>query len=119
MDMAPPDNRGSSHQISKYTSREDVMDGLSVSIRQLEMERDQLTHLLHSYQETHHEDLQRLQEHMELQLQQQLQQQYRHVQEQFQQTLHEQQQKIILLQEVLQKQKAQIEKQSEEADLTT
>ncbi|KAK3730058.1 hypothetical protein QZH41_009563 [Actinostola sp. cb2023] len=118
MDMAPREHRGIPHQISKYTSREDVMEGLSVSIRQLEMERDQLTHLLHSYQETHQNELQRLQDHLELQLQQQLQQQYRQVQEQFQQTLHEQQQKIVLLQEVLQKQKAQIEKQSEEEDLT-
>jgi hypothetical protein len=40
------------------------------------------------------------------------------VQEQFQQTLHEQQQKILLLQEVLQKQKSQIERQSEQDDLS-
>ncbi|XP_031572614.1 golgin subfamily A member 2-like [Actinia tenebrosa] len=118
MDITPPTHDRSPTQMSKYTNREDVIEGLSVSIRQLEMERNQLTNLLNTYKDTHQKDLQKLQEHMQLQLQQQLQQQYRQVQEQFQQTLHEQQQKILLFQEVLQKQKSQIEKQSENEDVS-
>ncbi|XP_068693979.1 golgin subfamily A member 2-like isoform X1 [Montipora foliosa] len=98
---------------SKYTNREDVVDSLSASIRQLEMERDQLTDILHRTRDESEDDFQRLHQHMQLQLNQQLQQQYRQVQEQFQQQLHEQQQKIQLLQAVVEKQKSQIEKKEE------
>lgn len=98
---------------TKYTNREDMVDSLSASIRQLEMERDQLADILHRTQDQQEDDFQRLQQHLELQLKQQLQQQYRQVQEQFQQQLHEQQQKIQLLQAVVEKQKAQIESKEE------
>ncbi|KAL9987717.1 hypothetical protein ACROYT_G002067 [Oculina patagonica] len=99
--------------LSKYTNREDMVDSLSASIRQLEMERDQLADILHRTQDQQEDDFLRLQQHLELQLKQQLQQQYRQVQEQFQQQLHEQQQKIQLLQAVVEKQKEQIEKKEE------
>ena len=55
------------------------MDSLSASIRQLEMERDQLADILHRTQDQQEDDILRLQQHMELQLKQQLQQQYRQV----------------------------------------
>ena len=55
------------------------MDSLSASIRQLEMERDQLADILHRTQDQQEDDILRLQKHMELQLKQQLQQQYRQV----------------------------------------
>ena len=43
------------------------------------MERDQLADILHRTQDQQEDDFQRLQEHLELQLKQQLQQQYRQV----------------------------------------
>ena len=89
------------------------MDSLSASIRQLEMERDQLTSLLQRSREQHESEMNRLQEHMELQVKQQLQQQYRQVQEMYQQHLHEQQHKIVLLQDLLDKQKEHVEKDSQ------
>lgn len=98
---------------SKYTDRGDVVDSLSASIRQLEMERDQLASILHRTQDEREDDYHRLKQHMELQLNQQLQQQYRLVQEQCQQHIHEQQQKIQLLQAVIEKQKLQIETKEE------
>lgn len=98
---------------SKYTDREDMVDSLSASIRQLEMERDQLADILHRTQDQQEDDILRLQQHMELQLKQQMQQQYRQVQEQFQQQLHEQQQKLHLLQALVEKQKEQIERKEE------
>lgn len=55
------------------------VDSLSASIRQLEMERDQLADILHRTQDQQDDDFQRLQQHLELQLKQQLQQQYRQV----------------------------------------
>ncbi|XP_032230162.1 golgin subfamily A member 2 isoform X1 [Nematostella vectensis] len=114
MNMVPQRHARSPPPLSKYTSREDVIDGLSASIRQLELEREQMTSLLHASRENHENEMRRLRDHMDLQLQQQLKQQYKQVQEQFQQQLHEQQQKIQLLQEVLERQKARIEQQSEE-----
>ena len=52
---------------------------MSASIRQLEMERDQLADILHRTQDQQEDDILRLQQHMELQLKQQMQQQYRQV----------------------------------------
>lgn len=113
MNMAPHNSSPPPPPPSKYTSREDMVDSLSASIRQLEMERDQLADILHRTQDQQEDDMMRLQQHLELQLKQQLQQQYRQVQEQFQQQLHEQQQKIQLLQAVVEKQKDQIERKEE------
>ncbi|CAH3160101.1 unnamed protein product [Porites lobata] len=113
MNMAPHRTLHSSPPPSKYTDREDMVDSLSASIRQLEMERDQLADILHRTQDQQEDDILRLQQHMELQLKQQLQQQYRQIQEQFQQQLHEQQQKIHLLQALVEKQKEQIERKEE------
>ena len=77
------------------------------------MERDQLTSLLQRSREQHESEMNRLQEHMELQVKQQLQQQYRQVQEMYQQHLHEQQHKIVLLQDLLDKHKEHVEKDSQ------
>lgn len=84
---------------------------MSASIRQLEMERDELRHQLAEVANKSQTEISLLQQHMELQIDQQVQQRQRDLLEQVHEQLHEQQQQINALQELVQKQKVQIENQ--------
>lgn len=101
---------------SKYSNREDVVNSMSASIRQLEMERDGLRHQLTDVMDKSQAEINLLQEHMEMQVHQQLQQRQRDLLEQVHEQLHEQQQQISALQELVQKQKRQIENQDAAVD---
>ena len=89
---------------------------MSASIRQLEMERDELRHQLAEVAGRSQTDINLLQEHMEMQVHQQVQQRQRDLLEQVHEQLREQQQQILALQELVQKQKRQIENQDAEVD---
>lgn len=89
---------------------------MSASIRQLEMERDQLRHELTEVADKSQSEISLLQQHMEMQIHQQVQQRQRDLLEQVHQQLHEQQQQISALQELVQKQKRQIEGQDVAVD---
>ncbi|XP_028394958.1 golgin subfamily A member 2-like [Dendronephthya gigantea] len=94
-----------------YSNREDVVSSMSASIRQLEMERDQLRHQLSEVSDKSQSEINILQQHMEMQIHQQVQQRQRDLLEQVHEQLHEQQQQISALQQLVQKQKLQIENQ--------
>jgi seryl-tRNA synthetase len=89
---------------------------MSASIRQLEMERDQLRHQLAEVADKTQSEISILQQHMELQIHQQLQQKQRDLLEEVHEQLHEQQQQINALQQLVQKQKSQIENQDVAVD---
>lgn len=89
---------------------------MSASIRQLEMERDELRHQLAEAKDKTQMEISLLQQHMEMQVHQQVQQRQRDLLEQVHQQLHEQQQQIQALQELVQKQKRQIENQDAAVD---
>lgn len=84
---------------------------MSASIRQLEMERDELRHQLVEVANKSKTEINLLQQHMKLQIDQQVQQRQRDLLEQVHEQLREQQQQINALQELVQKQKVQIENQ--------
>lgn len=84
---------------------------MSASIRQLEMERDQLRHELNGIAKRTEAEINHLQQHMALQIHQEVQQRQRDLLEQVHEQLQEQQQQINALQMLVQKQKLQIENQ--------
>lgn len=89
---------------------------MSASIRQLEMERDQLRHELAEVADKSQSEINLLQQHMQMQIHQQVQQRQRDLLEQVHEQLHEQQQQINALQELVRKQKLQIENQDVAVD---
>ena len=89
---------------------------MSASIRQLEMERDQLRHELVEVADKSQSEINLLQQHMQMQIHQQVQQRQRDLLEQVHEQLHEQQQQINALQELVRKQKLQIENQDVAVD---
>ena len=89
---------------------------MSTSIRQLEMERNGLRHELVKMNEESREQVRLLQEHMEMKIHQEVQQRQRDLLEQVHQQLREQQHQIQALQELVQKQKTQIENQDAALD---
>ena len=84
---------------------------MSASIRQLEMERDQLRHELNGIAKRTEAEINHLQQQMALQIHQEVQQRQRDLLEQVHEQLQEQQQQINALQMLVQKQKLQIENQ--------
>ena len=80
------------------------------------MERDQLRHQLAAIADKSQSEMSLLQQHMEMQIHQQVQQRQRDLLEQVHEQLHEQQQQINALQELVHKQKVQIENQDVAVD---
>ena len=89
---------------------------MSASIRQLEMERDELRHELAEVANKSQSEISLLQQHMEMQIHQQVQQRQRDLLEQVHEQLREQQQQIDALQQLVQKQKVHIENQDVAVD---
>lgn len=89
---------------------------MSASIRQLEMERDHLRRQLTEVADKSQSEISLLQQHMEMQIYQQVQQHQRDLLEQVHDQLYEQQQQINALQQLVQKQKSQIENQDVAVD---
>ena len=80
------------------------------------MERDQLRHQLVEVADKTKSEISLLQQHMEMQIHQQVQQRQRDLLEEVHDQLHEQQQQINALQQLVQKQKVQIENQDVAVD---